>query len=129
MLALRNPSEAYRRVDFDARVEGADPQALVVLCYEALIASLGSAIFAHNRKDNRGKSDSVTRALSAITALQLGLRGTEGVAAALRQFLEAGRRTLLDNALNFDPARIAELRQDFQDIAGALSSAQGSPAA
>lgn len=124
MLALRNPGEAYRRIDFDARVEGADPQALVVLCYETLIAALGSAIFAHERRDNAAKSNALTRAISAITALQLGVRGEAGVAAALHQFLEAGRRTLLDNALSFDSRRIAALRQDFQDIAGALSAAQ-----
>ena len=119
MLALRNPSEAYRRIDFDARVEGADPQALVVLCYETLIAALGSALFAHERRDNAGKSSAITRAISAITALQMGVRGEAGVAAALHQFLEAGRR-----ALHFDTRRVATLRQDFQDIAGALSAAQ-----
>ena len=29
MLALRNPQEAYRRVDFDARIEGASAAQLV----------------------------------------------------------------------------------------------------
>lgn len=34
MRYLRDPSEAYRRVDFDARVFGADPRQLVDLCLE-----------------------------------------------------------------------------------------------
>ena len=43
MLMLRSPHEAYRKVDFDARVAGATPQQLVALCYEQLIAALGTA--------------------------------------------------------------------------------------
>ena len=125
MLALHSPSEAYRRVDFDARVAGADPQALVILCYESLIASLGSAVFAHERADNRAKSAAITRALSAITALRMGISGDHPVSGALHQFLEAARRTLLDSAIAFDGGRLATLRQDFQEIAGALGSAAG----
>ena len=73
MLANRSPHEAYRRVDFDARVEGANPQQLVGMCYEALAGALGTALYAHERGDNRLKSQSLTRALSAVTALQLGV--------------------------------------------------------
>ena len=129
MLALRNPSEAYRRIDFDARVEGADPTALVLLCYEALSTALGSALFAAERADNRGKSAAITRALSAVTALQMGVRGEDAVAGALRQFLEATRRQLLDNAIAFDPQGIAALRQDFEDIRSALAGNAGARAA
>lgn len=121
MLALRNPSEAYRRVDFDARVEGADPRTLVLLCYESLVSSLGTALFAHERGDNRGKSTALTRALSALTALQLGVAGDAGISAHLRQFYEATRRRVLDNVLDFAPDQIAAIRQDIRDISAALS--------
>jgi len=33
MIARRTPDSVYRRVDFDARVNGADPMELVGLCY------------------------------------------------------------------------------------------------
>ncbi|MCB2058681.1 MAG: flagellar protein FliS, partial [Novosphingobium sp.] len=66
-----SPQETYRRVDFDARVAGADPRQLVALCYEQLIAALGSAIYAATSGDNALKSASLTRALAALTALQL----------------------------------------------------------
>ena len=94
MLATRSPHEAYRRVDFDARVAGADPGQLVTLCYEQLISALGSAVYANGRGDNLLKSQSLTRALSAITALQLGVSGESGVASALRQLYEAARRSI-----------------------------------
>lgn len=124
MLARLSPHEAYRRVDFDARVNGADPSQLVTLCYEQLVAALGSALFAFERGDNLLKSQSLTRAISAITALQLGVSGDGPVAGALRQLYEAARRSVLDSALEFDSGKIATIRQDFIEIAGALKAAR-----
>lgn len=121
LLARQNPQDAYRRVDFDARVTGCDPMELVGLCYEHLIAALGSALFAHSRGDNAGKSAALTRALSAVTALQLGVNGTEGVAGALQTFYRSTRNALLDSVLNFDSGRIGQVRQDFLEIASALT--------
>ena len=120
MLAQTNPLKAYARVDFDARVAGADPAQLVVLCYEQLIGSLGSALFAAGRGDNYLKSQSLTRALSALTALQLGVNSGGGVAPALLQLYEAARNAVLDSVLTFDARMIATIRQDFTDISLAI---------
>lgn len=122
MLALRNPSEAYRRIDFDARVEGADPRTLVMLCYESLVSSLGTALFAHDRGDNRAKSAALTRAVSALTALLLGIEGQEGISAHLRAFYEAARRRVLDNVIAFSPEQIVQVREDIREIAAAMSA-------
>ena len=124
MLALRNPNEAYRRVDFDARIEGASPAQLVALCFEQADAALVSALFAHQAGNNQAKSKAMTKALAAITALQLGVSGERDVADALRQFYGAARRTLLDCALNFDAGTIAAMRRDLRDIAGAMIGAK-----
>lgn len=123
MLGLRSPHEAYRRVDFDARVEGASPQQLVGMCYETLVGALGTALFAHEKGDNRLKSQSLTRALSAVTALQLGVDGNAPIAGALNQLYQAARRSILDNVLKFDADVITTIRQDFIDIAKALTAA------
>ncbi|MYL97502.1 flagellin [Novosphingobium sp. FGD1] len=125
MMLLTSPQEAYRRVDFDARVSGAGPAELVHLCYEHLVSALGTAVHADRRGDNCLKSRSMTRALTAITALQMGLAGggdgdTGGVAGALNQIYEAARRTVLDSALHFDSERICVLREDFLEIGRAL---------
>ena len=122
MLAQRSPHEAYRRVDFDARVGTADPAQLVTLCYEQLVSGIGTALVAHDRGDNRLKSQSLTRALSAVTALRLGVSGEDGVAMALHRLYEAARRTLLDSALAFDAVVLRRLRADFVEIAHALTS-------
>ena len=123
MLTLRSPHEAYRRVDFDARIEGADPQQLVTLCYEQVTGALGTALYAHGKGDNRLKSQSLTRALSAITALQLGISGEDSVSQALHQLFHAARRSILDSAITFDGEVITTIRQDFIEISGAMESA------
>ena len=120
MIAQTNPLEAYRRVDFDARVAGADPAQLVLLCYEQLIGSLGSALFAAERGDNAFKSQSLTRALAALTALRLGVSGTGGIAPALLQMFEAARKAVHDSVLAFDPQTIGLIRQDFIEISRAM---------
>ena len=122
MLYSRSPHEAYRRVDFDARVQGANPDELVRLCYEQLTGALGTAIYAHERNDNRLKSQSLTRSLAAITALQLGVDNTNEMSAALNQFYQATRHAILDSALDFDPRTMSTVRQDFIDIAQAMGS-------
>ncbi|MEP7222263.1 MAG: flagellar protein FliS [Novosphingobium sp.] len=128
MLARHTPQEAYRRVEMDARVNGSDARQLVSLCYEQMISALGSALHAAGHGDNRGKSAAMTRAMASLTALQLGVSGDTGVAAALRHFYESARRTLLDNVLAFDAVAVSVLRQDFINI-GRATGASGTAGA
>jgi flagellar protein FliS len=121
MLTQRNPGEAYRRVDFDARISGANPRELVRMCYEQLIAALGSAQLAQLRGDNQMKSKALTRAISALTALQMGVSGDNSVADALLHIYAAARRAVLDSVLRFDADTIAQVRQDFIDIAESMA--------
>ena len=123
MLAQRNPHEVYRRIDFDARISASDPRELVAVCYEQLIGSLGSALWAFERGDNLLKSQSLTRAMAALTALQMGVKGSDGVADALHHIYTAARHALLDSVLLFDAATIIRVRQDFRDIAESLTRA------
>lgn len=120
MQLLRSPQEAYRRVDFDARVAGADPRQLVALCYEQMTTALGSALFAQETGDNRLKSASLTRALSALTALQLGVSPEQSVGPALIQLYASARRAVLDSVLDFDARTITSIRQDFIEIGKAI---------
>ena len=119
-MRARPPREACRRVNSDARVPGADSRQLVALCYEQLTTALGSALFAAQQGDNRLKSQSLTRALSAITALQLGISSATGVGGALRQFYDSARKAVLDSVLDFDAATIGAIRRDCSEIAAAM---------
>lgn len=120
MLTARDPSEAYRRVDFDARVSGANPQQLVEMCFEQLTSSLGRAIFAQGRGDNAMKSAALTRAVAALTALQMGVDGSGPTGAALLQLYQSARRAVLDSAVRFDEAVLVSVRGDFAEIREAM---------
>lgn len=124
MHAPRDPGQAYRRIEFDARVAGADPRELVLVCYDQLGEALGRALSAAAAGNNRAKSEALTRALSALTALQMGVDVRSSVAPALLEFYSAGRSAVLGSVLNFNAAALNRLRGDAADIASALA-AQG----
>ncbi|MEY4472811.1 MAG: hypothetical protein RL671_1115 [Pseudomonadota bacterium] len=121
MLAHRNPHDAYRRVEFDARIASARGEQLVGLCYEELSMALGSAIRANELGDNQRRSQGLTRALSALTALQLGIDADAQGAAALRQFYGGLRQAVLGSVPNFDPARLSMVKTDIDDVAAVLT--------
>ncbi len=120
MHALHSPREAYRRVEFDARVTGANPAELVLVCFEQFGAALARAQAAAASNDNLLKSQSLTRALAALSALQLGIDQRQPLALALDQFYAAARRTVLDSVLQFDAKALAAVHRDMNDVAAAL---------
>ncbi|MEY4239100.1 MAG: hypothetical protein RL339_1701, partial [Pseudomonadota bacterium] len=116
--------DAYRRVEVDARIAGARPDQLGALCYLERAVALGSAVRAHAGGDNLRRSAGLTRALAALTALQLGVDGKAAAAPALQQFYAGLRQTVLDSVPNFNAARLAGARRDVDEVAAALT---GSP--
>ena len=122
MQVLRSPQEAYRKVDFDARVAGADPVQLVMLCYEQLASALGTAVHADASGDNSRKSAALTRALSALTALQMGLDREQPIAGALSTLFEGARKTVLGSVLDFDAGALEGLKADVTEIVSAFRS-------
>lgn len=115
-----DPSEAYRRVDFDARVRGADSRQLVDLCLEQVVGSIGRALHAQVRSDNSAKSAALTRAISALTALQMGIDMTNSTAQSLAHLYQSARNAILDCVTRFDAARLRTIRQDFTEIREAM---------
>jgi len=124
MLAFTDPREAYRRSEIDARVEGGtDPADLVRLCYEQAIGGLGLAIIANERKDPAARSKALARALSAVTALDMGVDRSAPLADALLQLYGAARKAILASVVSFDAELLGRVRQDFVEIARALEIA------
>jgi flagellar protein FliS len=120
MLLRRDPGEAYRRVDFDARVNGATSRQLVDLCLEQVAGSLGRAIYANAHNDNSAKSSALTRAVAALTALQLGVDGDHPTGKALMQLYQSARVAALDSVLHFDAKKLGTIRTDFIEIRAAM---------
>ena len=123
MLASTDPHEAYRRSSIDARVQGGDSAALVQLCLEQAIAGLGSALFAQERGDASLRSKALTRTLTAITALEMGVDRKAPLAQALLQIYGAARQAVLASVTDFKGELLASVRSDFVEIEAALRSA------
>lgn len=120
MLGQRDPYDAYQRVEFDARVKGASPSELVQICYDQLILALSTAILADERKDCRLKSRSLTRALTAIMALQMGIDQNHEMAGVLADFYGGVRKSVLASSVRFDAEGLRTIRDDFREIRDAL---------
>jgi flagellin-specific chaperone FliS len=124
MLALSNtPRAAYRRVAVDARIHGASQADLVALCFEQIVGELGGAIHAHATGDTARRSEGLTRAHAALTALEMGLDRSQPVAGAMLQLYGAARERILRSVTDFDPVALKTLRDDFREIGTALARA------
>lgn len=128
MLALRHtPADAYRRVAVDARIRGGRAEDIVALCFEQVVAELGRALRAHAAGDAGRRSDGLTRAHAALTALDMGLDQSNPVGPALAQLYAAAREAILASVARFDGDALAEVRADFAEIGAALAAAQQQP--
>ncbi|MDD3799410.1 MAG: flagellar protein FliS [Novosphingobium sp.] len=125
MLAQTDPYDAYQRVEFDARVKGATSSELVHVCYDQLILALSTALVASERRDARLKSRSLTRALTALMALQLGVDQGHEMAAVLTDFYGAARKSILASSLEFDAECLRVMRDDFWEIRDAMLHSGG----
>ena len=124
MLMLRqNPHDAYRKVQVNARILGSDNKELVAFCFEQVVSEVGRAIRAHEMGDAANRSEGLTRANAAITALEMGLDRNNPVAGALEQLYGAARETILNCVVSFDPEALREMRADFAEIGAALTAA------
>lgn len=121
MIAVaRSAAETYRAVDFDARVRGASPAELTEICFEQLICALGTAMHAHAAHDAATRSHALSRAVSALLALEMGIAGQDGIAATLRDLYARARAAVLASVLEWDEPTLARIRVDFIEIRDAM---------
>ena len=126
MLALHNtPRAAYRRVAVDARIHGASQAELVALCFEQVVGELGGAIHAHTTGDAARRSEGLTRAHAALTALEMGLDRRQPIAGAMLQLYGGARERILRSVTAFDAAALQTIRADFREIGAALLGGAG----
>lgn len=123
--ANRPPAEVYSRIEFDARVSGAGKEELVLVLIEQLLIALQSAIFAHENRLNERKSAAMTRAIAALTALELGVVSSSenDMGASLLTFYREAKKSILDSVVKFDSDAFAGLYADFSEIRQALAQA------
>ena len=124
MLARARPGDAYRESNFDARLVTSGREDLILICFDDLIENLGVLEIAETRNDRAVRSRALTRCVTALTALELGIDREAEMAASLAQFYGAAKALLLDSIRVVDLDKIRELRDDLREIALAFRAAQ-----
>lgn len=120
-LAPTDPGEAYRRSEIDARIRGAGTAELVCVCLEQVGTGLSSALLAQERDDAMARSKGLTRALSALTALQMGIDRSVPIAGVLDNLYGSARQAVLASVVRFDGDTLSRVRKDFLELAEAFA--------
>lgn len=114
------PSEAYRRIELDARVEGADGMGLTALCLERAVDEIARAEHAHRRGDRASRIDALTRAAAAVTGLERGVANDNPLRESLRQLYGAAAMALRGSLIDHREEVVARVRNDLAEIAALL---------
>ena len=124
MLASARPGDAYRQSNFEARLIASGRDDLVLFCLDDLIDNLGLLEIAESRQDRAARSRVLTRCVTALTALEIGIDREAEMAESLAQFYGAAKSMLLDSIRAIDLEQIAQLRGDLREISAAFRAAK-----
>ncbi len=102
MLARAKPGEAYRQSNFDVRLMASDRDDLVLICLDDLIENLGVLEIVEQRDDRAARSRTLTRCVTALTALEMGIDREAELASSLAQFYGAAKNLMLDSIRALD---------------------------
>ncbi|WP_379551862.1 hypothetical protein [Qipengyuania sp. DGS5-3] len=117
MLTPKNhPADAYRRVEVDARVEGADGIGLTRIYLEHALDELDRASRAHHRGDRIVMSDALTRAANGIAGLGLGVSDDNPMREPLRHLYGSAETAVRASITQFRDDVITRVRYDLRDI-------------
>lgn len=123
MLASRDPGLAYRRSSFDARLLAASPQDMVIMCLDDFLASVVRFEQADSRDDREMRSAALTRCITALTALEMGVDRSLALGGTLLQFYSAAKSALLGMVVSIEVARLRAIKSDFEEIRGSFRAA------
>jgi len=123
MLHRPGPAEAYRRVEIDAYIVGGEAAQMTRLCLAETIGALNRALYFDSKADGEARVNCLTKALSCIQALKLGVDRTQPLAEALLVVYGNAVGRLTRNMRIFDARAISALRQDFLEIEQAFAEA------
>lgn len=117
-----NPIAAYKQVDLESEVRGADPHTLIILLFDGAESALQQALFCIETNDIKGRSGALTKAIDIIlTGLSASLNVEEGgeLAQNLKALYEYMVSRLIHANIHQDPAAIKEVQKLLGEISGA----------
>ena len=120
MLTVPTPREAYRRTHFRARVESGTPDDLVIICLDEFLAQLATIDVMEQRGNKAGRSLAISRAVTALITLELGVDHSSPLAPALLEFYRAAKSWLLGSLHSLDREILARCRADFEQVRESL---------
>ncbi|MFA7279762.1 MAG: flagellar export chaperone FliS [Sterolibacterium sp.] len=117
-----SPITAYKQIDAESDIRGADPIRLITLLFDGAEAALAKAQSQLAANDLGGKSDSLTKAMTIIVeGLSASLSVAQGgeLAERLKALYDYMVSRLVHANIHKDAAAIAEVQQLLGEIAGA----------
>lgn len=123
MLAARDPGLAYRRSSFEARLLAASPQDMVIMCLDDFLTNLVRFEQADLRHDREARSAALTRCITSLTALEMGVDRAAPLGETLLRFYAAAKAGLLGMMVCFEAERLHAIRADFEDIRSSFRAA------
>ncbi|MEM6908840.1 MAG: hypothetical protein AAF494_09175 [Pseudomonadota bacterium] len=120
----RNPAEAYRRVDLDARIDASNPGQLTRICLEEAVVALGQARSALEREPERVPRDALSRAHGIALWLVSNIAPDNPLRDQLAQFYGGLEVVIRRNLINARVAEIAQVQTDFNDLLEAAKQSQ-----
>ena len=117
-----NPIAAYRQIDIESDIRGADPHRLIVLLFDGAESALRQALIRLEANDNAGKSESILKAIDIILqGLSASLNIEQGgdLAVNLKALYDYMVSRLIHANLRKDPAAIREVQGLLGEISGA----------
>lgn len=123
MLKRADPAAAYKRVDFEAFVVGADADALVRICFEDIATALERSLWADRNSRTQLRGTSLQRAQMGLLTLISGLDMEQPVSKSLDVFYRSMLARVTNALQYFEPTVIEMTRDDLADIARSLFEA------
>lgn len=123
MLAESNPGLAYRRSSFEARLIAATPQDMVFMCLEDLLGNLVRFEQADLRDDREARSRALTRCITSLTALEMGVDRSAPLGQSLLQIYSAAKGALLSMVVTVDAGTLHRIKADFGDFRDSFRTA------
>jgi len=117
-----SPISAYRQIDLESDIRGADPHRLIILLFDGAESALQQALLRLEAKDFAGKSESLLKAIDIIlTGLSASLNIEEGgeLAINLQALYDYMVTRLIHANIHKDPAAIREVQRLLGEISGA----------
>jgi flagellar secretion chaperone FliS len=117
----RTAANAYRSLDVETQVDGADPHRLVEMLYDGAVVQVAKARNALARQDIAAKCEATTRAIRIIDeGLKAALDARAGeVARNLDALYDYMTRTLLNANLKNSDAQFGEVEKLLAELRGA----------